>query len=464
MKQVFFGVDLGTTNTKVLSVDSDGKFIAITKESTEWLVLPNGKIEANVDQIYKLLLDCINRLITLTKNEIGDFQVAGIGITGMAESGVILDQNRNLLTQPVAWFDSRGEKEMNDLGADFKNEYQTKTGLVFKPESSLSTLLAMKSDGFDFKQKGLVWLNLSEYVAFKFTGTLATEPSLASRTALFDQSTLKFWQRAKQILGVEESFIPEQRFAGQSWGNIVSNQLPAELQNAVVTVGGHDHPVAAVGSGATGDDQVFNSAGTGDAIVRSVPGTLTDQQRAALTGLGVSAGRHTLQNATVLIGGSRGGLVLRRALDLIGARSGDALKAIDDAWDINHKFIDVIDMNQEKSVSNDIKIVLTGDAGPNDLWAAALDYMASENKKMLDGIAEVVGKHKYALGSGGWLKLRSVREIKTKIMPNLEISNIDEPGAFGAAFMASWASQQTDGSIVEHISKRVKNLNSEYRI
>jgi hypothetical protein len=49
-------------------------------------------------------------------------------------------------------------------------------------------------------------------------------------------------------------------------------------------------------------------------------------------------------------------------------------------------------------------------------------------------------------------------------MPNLEISNIDEPGAFGAAFMASWASQQTDGSIVEHMSKRVKNLNSEYRI
>jgi sugar (pentulose or hexulose) kinase len=460
----FFGLDLGTTNTKVIAVKDSGEFIAATRRTTDWIVLPNGRIEADPIHIYKTVLDCIQDLVIKTKEEIGNFKVGGIGITGMAESGVILDKSKKVLTQPVAWFDSRGEDEMNDLGDEFHHEYQTKTGLVFKPESSLSSLLAMKSEGFDFKQSGITWLHLLEYIAFLLTQTIATEPSLASRTALLDQSTQKFWQRAKNILGVSESFIPEQRFSGQSWGQINSSDLPIQLQGAHVTVAGHDHSVGAMGAGATGDDQIFNSAGTADVIFRSVPGTLSDEQRYALTQLGVSAGRHALQNATSLIGGSRGGLVLRRALDLLGARSGERLAEIDNNWRADHKFKDVIDMQQGKSISNDIKIVLTGDAGPNDLWSAALDYMCSENKKMLDGIAAVVGKHQNALGSGGWLKLKSVREIKSGVISNLRFSNIDEPGAFGAAFIASWTAQGGASSLVDHVGERVKKLNSEYRI
>jgi hypothetical protein len=155
---------------------------------------------------------------------------------------------------------------------------------------------------------------------------------------------------------------------------------------------------------------------------------------------------------------------LRRALDLLGARDGQKLLEIDNAWSAAHKFKDVIDMSQGKSISNDIKIVLTGDAGPNDLWSAALDYMSSENKKMLNGIAAVVGEHKTALGSGGWLKLRSVREIKSSVIANLTFSSIDEPGAFGAAFIASWTAQGGDSSLVDHVGKLVAKLNSEYRI
>jgi sugar (pentulose or hexulose) kinase len=461
---VFFGIDLGTTNTKVIAVKESGEFIASARRATDWIVLPNGRIEADANLLYKKVVECINELVTTTAGILGQFKVAGIGITGMAESGVILDKDNKILSQPIAWFDSRGEAEMNSLGDEFRKEYQSKTGLVFKPESSLSSLLSMKSEGFDFKQKGIVWLNLLEYVAFLFTGTKATEPSLASRTALLDQSNLKFWQWAKELLSVDESFIPEQRFCGQSWGGVNTKELPEQLQKAQVTVAGHDHGVGAIGSGATGVDQIFNSAGTADVIYRSVPGTLSDEQRFALTELGVSAGRHALKDATSLIGGSRGGLVLRRALDLLGARDGEKLQEIDKAWDANHKFKDVIDMSQGKSISNDIKIVLTGDAHPNDLWAAALDYMSSENKKMLNGISAVVGEHKTALGSGGWLKLRSVREIKSSVIANLTFSSIDEPGAFGAAFIASWTAQGGDSSLVDHVGKLVAKLNSEYRI
>lgn len=461
---VLFGIDLGTTNTKVIAIKETGEFIAVAKKPTNWMVLPNGRIEADANQLFQTVIACINELVDSVGEIIGDFKVSGVGVTGMAESGVILDSSRKILTQPVAWFDSRGEKEMENLGSDFRFEYQAKTGLVFKPESSLSTLLSMKNEGLNFREPGIVWLNLLEYVAFLLTNTIATEPSLASRTGFYDQSSLKIWQRAQNLLQISEDFIPEVRFSGQSWGEIKSPVIRDQLQGACVTVAGHDHSVGAIGAGAVDKDQIFNSAGTADVIFRSVPGTLNDDQRIALTELGVSAGRHALQNSTSLIGGSRGGLILRRALDLLGARSGEKLSQIDNAWKANYEFKDVIDMTQGKSISNDIKITLTGDAGPNDLWAAALDYMVSENSKMLSGIASVVGEHKSALGSGGWLKLRSVRESKSRIISNLRFSNIDEPGAFGAAFIVSWTAQGGEGSLEKHVSKLVTKLNSEYRI
>jgi len=334
---------------------------------------------------------------------------------------------------------------------------------VFKPESSLSSLLSVKSEGFDFRQRNIVWLNMLEYVAYLLTNTLATEPSLFSRTALLDQSTLEVWDRGKQALGVSEGFIPEQRYSGQTWGEVNSTRVGSELQGAVVTVTGHDHSVGALGVGAVGVDELVNSAGTSDAIWRGGPETLSDQQRFKLAELGVLSGRHVLKEASSFIGGSRGGLVLRRALDLLGLRTGEMSFEIDKGWDPNIRFKSVIDMSQAKSISNDVKITLTGDAGPNELWAAALDYMSGENRKVLSGIAAIVGVHKSALASGGWVVLESVRKIKSSVIPNLSFSYVVEPIAFGAAFIASWCAQGQSDLLTEHVSARVLKLNSENR-
>ena len=93
---VYFGIDLGTTNTKVIAVKESGEFIASARRATDWIVLPNGRIEADTEHLYKTVVDCINELVTTTGNIVGQFKVLGIGITGMAESGVVLDKDNNI--------------------------------------------------------------------------------------------------------------------------------------------------------------------------------------------------------------------------------------------------------------------------------------------------------------------------------------------------------------------------------
>ena len=457
MKNIYLGMDLGTTNTKVLAIDENGKQIAIASNETIWHTKPGGRVEAHPEEIFRTCLQTIYDVIEKVKSQSSDVRVKAFAIAGLAESGVIVDGQGMALSNPVAWFDARGEEEMNALGEEFKKGWQEKTGLVFKAEASLSTLLSLQKEGFDFKKKGIVWLNLQEYIAYRLTGTMASEPTLSSRTAMYDQSTCAMWQGAKDVLGVDDSFVPEERSAGDSWGTIESHDFMNELHGAVVTIAGHDHPVGALGAGATEQDQIFNSTGTSDAVFRNVPGVLSDQQRFELTSMGVSAGRHVLKGATSCIGGSRGGLILRRSLDLLGARRGARLQEIDDAWNPAIEFRDVIDLAQHKSISNDITIVVTGDAGPNELWAAALDYMAGENKKFLNGLDKVVGKHRSSVAAGGWIKMRSVREVKKTVMNNLVFSDIEEAGATGAAYIASWAGQQKGDTLVDHINTRVQN-------
>jgi sugar (pentulose or hexulose) kinase len=376
MKYIYLGLDIGTTNTKVLAIDSIGIQISIASNETLWHINRGGRVEAIPEEIFQTCIKTISDALTKCEEKLGTVKVASLAITGLAESGVIVNPQGAALSNSVAWFDARGEKEMQELGEEFRHGFQSKTGLVFKAEASISTLLSFKSEGFNFSKKDIIWLNLQEYVAYRLTGTMASEPSLSSRTGLYDQSTFKMWQGAIEALGIIENFIPEELNAGDSWGVINSPNFQLELIGASVTIAGHDHAVGALGSGATNTNQIFNSTGTSDAIFRTVPGFLNDQQRIDLTSMGVSAGRHILKDMSSCIGGSRGGLILRRSLDLIGARRGERLVEIDNSWSPQIDFHEVIDLTQNKSISNDISIVVIGDAGPNELWAAALDYMA----------------------------------------------------------------------------------------
>ena len=73
---VFFGIDLGTTNTKVIAVKESGEFIASARRATDWIVLPNGRIEADANLLYKKVVECINELVTTTAGLVGQFKVA----------------------------------------------------------------------------------------------------------------------------------------------------------------------------------------------------------------------------------------------------------------------------------------------------------------------------------------------------------------------------------------------------
>lgn len=461
MPNYFLGIDLGTSYTKALIIDHRGLEVALASVETHWSESKAGAVAGQADLFVQGFYTAVTSAIAKVEQSCGKrIKIEAIGIAGLAESGVLLNAAGEAISPVIAWFDERGEDQMNALSANFKSEFSRKTGLIFTSQCSLGKWLWLKDNGFDISPNTR-WLNLLEYIAYRLTGEVFTEPSLASRTGGWAQETDSPWQPALDLIGASEKFFPEVKRAGEAFGRVLAKEAPAQIRNSIVTVAGHDHAVASVGAGAVGNDVLFNSCGTADVLFRSISGKLTDEARAELVLGGIGAGTHVLAGKSSLIGGTRGGLVLRRILSLFDEFDDDVRFKLDLGWVDNDDQSIVV--TEPQFMANEINISITNETSAQQLWNAAIRHNSIETKKVLSHMSKVVGEHSSARAAGGWTRLRSIRLSKQALMPDLSFSETNEPGAFGAANFAIVASNSSlaNSSIEDQILDLVLDGSNE---
>jgi sugar (pentulose or hexulose) kinase len=213
-------------------------------------------------------------------------------------------------------------------------------------------------------------------------------------------------------------------------------------------VAGHDHPVAAVGAGAVGPDDLFDSCGTAEALVRATNALPGRQTRQALAAAGVTTGRHVVGEGHLLLGATRGGLLLDRVLGLLGA--GERAERVD----LDARAVGLLGRRHGVrlaggSVSGDeMVLTLTGDElSPEHLWAAVLEHTARLLAGILDHVVSEVGEPRRAVAAGGWTRLAGYRAVKQTVLPDVVFHPEDEPGGRGAALLAAVAARGEDPEI-----------------
>ena len=446
----FIGVDLGTTLTKALVVDESGREISLGSVETQWTNTRAGAVEGSADDFLTGVLQAMEIAIIEAEIVVGpSLKIEGIGIAGLAESGTVIDKTGAPITPVIAWFDLRGEKQFDSLPNEFKDEFSRRTGLVFSSQCSVAKWLWFQDHGLTF-DSSMRWLNLLEYVAFRLTGVIASEPSLVTRTGIWSQEESAPWGPVLDLLGVQSDFIPEFRRAGEVFGKVILADVPTGIRGVTVTVAGHDHAVAAVGAGAIGDDVLFNSCGTADVLFRTLNRSLTNDERGALVKGGIGSGMHVLEGKVGLIGGTRAGLVLRRVLSLYDFDEINVRERLDQGWVPVGTDNSVI-VTEPLFMSNEVNISLTNEASSQELWNAAVHHNLLETEKVLNHMNSVVGEPSLSRAAGGWMRMRSIRESRMSIMPNFSVSDLKETGAFGAASFAFAASENSVGKMESRI-------------
>lgn len=444
--RVLLGVDVGTTDLKVLATTGTGTEIAVVAAPNRWSQRAGRFTELDPDVLVQALVALLGRAVAAASGRIGPVQVAAIGLTGMGETGVLLDAGRPVHPL-IAWFDPRGGTELRTLARTTLSEFCGRTGLPLSAQSSLAKLLWLRDSGTG--SAGRRWLNLLEYLVVRLGGAEVTELSLLGRTGLWDQDAGTPWAAALAELGTDENLLPPRVPAGTPLGRVApGGELPAELAGAVLTLAGHDHPVAAVGCGVTGADEVFDSFGTAEALVRTVPGLLPAAARERLAGHGIDAVPHVLPGRQVLLGGTKAGLVLRRTLRMLGADDrGDRRRELDEAAEAHRPDFDGAGItvagaeNREQS----LRIEITSDEiTPAAWWLATLEHTSAEARACLDRMAAEIGPATSAVVAGGWTRMASVRAAKLTNLPGVRFSDRTQAGAFGAALFAASALDQAE--------------------
>ena len=424
-RELLLGLDLGTTSCKAAVVTPEGEEIAHGQAPLRWTTVPTGAEIAPQG-----FVDCALAAARQALADVPDARVVGLGVSGMAETGVLLGRDGEPVVPSIAWYDSRGEEEARRIDEEVP-DFRATTGLSSRALRTVSKYRWLR-DNVPETERGVRWLSVGEWVVHRLGGEQGAELSLASRTGWLDLHARGWWDTTLAWSDAPAGLLPEPAFAGTPLGR--AGDALAAARGAVLAVGGHDHLSAAVGAGAVGEGEVLDSWGTAEAYVRAVAPLDRDQVAQAVDDE-IMVGWHAVPDRQNLLGAMRSGAALGRVLALLGVgpEGRDALERA--ALEVDPEGIELIGLNDYR-----VGLVNIGaDPSPAIVWRAALESAARAGRDLLDRMARVAGPHTRLVMAGGWSEGVAARAVKEAHVGPFERSHAVFMGARGAALTAGRA-------------------------
>lgn len=440
MRTLVAGLDLGSTGIKILVADEHGVELAIRQRPTPWRGGPEGTTNLVADDLLATVRELFDDVSRILPSLTGDptAHIEAIAVSGMGETGFVLDSTGDVAGPAFAWFDPRGAEQVDALPEPLREEFAGRTGLPWGVQVSAAKILHMRDEGLNLS--GAQWCNLPEFVVAALGGSRVSEYSLASRTGLLDQDTGRPWPEILQHLQVDETFVPPLVDAGTHLGQVSVDWVPSVFTGASLTVAGHDHLVSAVSGGAIPGDRYHVSLGTAEVLLRVVESPMSFEARQRLADALINCVRHVMPGQYVLVAGAKTGLLMRRALqlfgisDLAGRTRLDADTIALEAPGASSSGIEVEGARNDDGV---LSLKIRGDGiSPAEVFRAVLEHGNDEIELLIRAMDHEIEPARSTLLTGGWAEMQSVRDARSRVLPDMTVSERSQDTAYGAVLFA----------------------------
>jgi xylulokinase len=136
---ILIGIDLGTTNLKGIAFHLDGRQVAAVTRPTPIHYHGTETADFDPEELFESTRAVLRELVAYCS---APEQIAGLGISSLAEAGVALDAKGEPLAPAIAWFDHRPRELVAHWRArvDAKEVFRI-TGLQINHIPSLGKLL-----------------------------------------------------------------------------------------------------------------------------------------------------------------------------------------------------------------------------------------------------------------------------------------------------------------------------------
>lgn len=276
-------LDVGTTSITAFALDTATGDIALRAsvpndaETTSAADKARGRSEWDAARIAAQAFACLRRVA----DGLGDRrrEIVGLALTGAQHGGLVVDAALRPLTPYINWQDRRaadlapdGETWLDQAKQRLGPDAPARAGCALVPGFLGVTLYWLREH--DALPTNGVALFITDYLAARLTGgQVATDPTMAGGSGVFDVRTRAWDDDALAALGLPRYVFPRLAETGDRLGGLSADMaavvgLPAGLP---VYVGLGDHQASYVGSVADRDTTVFVNVGTGAQVARYSP-------------------------------------------------------------------------------------------------------------------------------------------------------------------------------------------------
>ena len=266
---LYIGIDSGTQSTKAVVLDLEQKKVIAEARAPHQLIggLPVGHMEQHPQDWTDAMDTVIQKVVALVDAS----RIRGIGVSGQQHGFVPLDEKGLVIRPAKLWCDTSTVKECELLTKKFGGDKNVikKAGLKFLPGFTAPKILWLKrNEPANFKRLRHVLLP-HDYLNFHLTGNYFMEYGDASGTALLDVRK-RTWSK-EAVTAIDKNlgdWLPKL----SSSDSIVGTLRPELAQkyglsaDVIVSAGGGDNMMGAIGTGNVETGVVTASFGTSGTI------------------------------------------------------------------------------------------------------------------------------------------------------------------------------------------------------
>ena len=268
MEKYILSLDQGTTSSRAVVFDKEGKIVAKAQKEFNQIYPNTGWVEHDPMEILYSQFNSITQLFA--QSEVNPSQIAAIGITNQRETTIVWDKNTGKpVYNAIVWQCRRTAKMCEELKERGLESYvKEKTGLLidaYFSATKIKWILDNVSGAREAAEKGdLLFGTVDTWLIWKLTGRHVTDYSNASRTMLFDVDKLCWDAKLCKELEVPMCMLPEVRPSSEVYGNVLGGILGLEdLEGVPVASSIGDQPAALFGQACFEKGQAKNTYGTG---------------------------------------------------------------------------------------------------------------------------------------------------------------------------------------------------------
>jgi len=280
---LFLGLDVGTSGVKAILVSASGDVVA-SATSPLTLATPHpGWAEQDPEAWWQATLASIAAVRAMRR----DARIAAIGISGQMHSSVFLDRTGAVIRPALLWCDGRTTAECAEITTRVGGEERLRD-LASNPALegfTLPKVLWLRRHEPDAFARLATVLLPKDYIRYRLTGELATEPSDASATLMFDTAHLRWSEEIMRAVELPMSLLPNVGPSAGVLGRVTADVASRTGIDAGVPVvgGGADNACGAAGVGVIAPGEVVTSWGTSGTVLAPTAQPLVDPRLRAHT-------------------------------------------------------------------------------------------------------------------------------------------------------------------------------------